>query len=455
MHIMIEWMISSLIFLPALAVASLVTCVWLKLRPSEATINRIVAGAFGANALLCIGTGIWLLAHDRFSYTVSLGNFFVAEHYAFEWTLVVDGLSVTFVTLTSFLVGLIGVFSRRYLHRESGYLRFFFLLCLFGTGTTHVALAGSLDLIFFGWEIVGFTSTLLIAFFYERKKPIEHGLRAFITYRMCDMGLLAAAVWMHHTVGSSDMVQLGDDTAWYAFNLPADLTNTTIIGFLLLWAAMGKSAQIPFGGWLPRAMEGPTPSSAIFYGAISIHLGPYLLLRAAPFWNTSGVASTAVVAIGVLTAIHATFVGRVQTDIKSTLAYASMAQVGIIFAEIGLGFSTLALLHIVSHAVVRSLQILRSPGLLADYGKLERVMKHQLPRTGGHLEFLAPASMRPWLYRHALERGYFDAILRDYVVGGFLGFVRKIDAVDRRWATWAGGVGSQRKETKVTNEGAP
>ncbi len=446
---MIEWMIPCLLFVPALAVASLVTCVWLKLRPGESTINRIVAGAFGTNAVLCLGTGIWLLAHHRFSYEVSLGTFFEAEHYTFEWTLVVDGLSLTFVTLTSFLVGLIGVFSRRYLHRETGYLRFYFLLCLFGAGTTLVALAGSLDLIFFGWEIVGFTSTLLIAFFHERKKPIEHGLRAFITYRMCDMGLLSAAVWMHHTVGSSEMIQLGSDTSWYAFNLPTDLTNTTIIGFLLLWAAMGKSAQVPFGGWLPRAMEGPTPSSAIFYGAISVHLGPYLLLRASPFWNTSIAASAAVVSIGILTALHATFVGRVQTDIKSTLAYASMAQVGIIFAEIGLGFSTLALLHIVSHAIVRSLQILRSPGLLADYGKLERVMKQQLPRTGGHLEFLVPASIRPWLYRHALERGYFDSILRDYVVGGFLSFVRKIDAVDRRWAAWASGDDSERKGTRV------
>ncbi len=436
---MIGWMIPSLIFLPALAVVSLVTCVWLKLRPSESVINRIVAGAFGTNALLCIATGIWLLAHGRFSYEVSLGNFFVAEHYAFEWKLVVDGLSVVFVTLTSLLIGLIGVFSRRYLHRETGYLRFFFLLCLFGAGTTLVALAGSLDLIFFGWEIVGFTSTLLIAFFYERKKPIEHGLRAFITYRICDMGLLGAAVWMHHTVGSSDMVQVGGDTAWFAFNLPTDTINTVIIGILLLWAAMGKSAQIPFGGWLPRAMEGPTPSSAIFYGAISIHLGPYLLLRAAPYWNTSSVAATAVVAIGALTGLHASFVGRVQNDIKSTLAYASMAQVGIIFAEIGLGLDTLALIHIVSHAIVRSLQILRSPGMLADYGKLERAMKQQLPRTGGHLEFLAPVSVRPWLYRHALERGYFDALLRDHVVGRFLSLVRKIDAVDRRWAAWAGG----------------
>lgn len=279
---MIQWIVPSLIFLPAAAFATLVTCVWLKLRPSESTINRIVAAAFGTNVLLCIAAGLWLLVNNRSSHEIVLGNFFVAEHYAFEWKVILDGLSLTFVTLTSILVGLIGAFSRRYLHRESGYLRFFFLLTLFGAGTTVVALAGSLDLIFFGWEIVGFTSTLLIAFFYKRTKPIEHGLRAFITYRLCDLGLLAAAIWMHHTIGGSEMFPVGDDGGWFAFKLPGDATNTTVIGFMLLWPAMGKSAQVPLGGWLPRAREGPTPSSAIFYGAISIHLGPYLLLRAAP-----------------------------------------------------------------------------------------------------------------------------------------------------------------------------
>ena len=184
---------------------------------------------------------------------------------------------------------------------------------------------------------------------------------------------------------------------------------------------------------------GPTPSSAIFYGAISVHLGPYLLLRAAPLLEAAPAAAWAVVAVGLATALHATFVGRVQSDIKSALAYASMTQLGLIFVEIGLGFYLLALVHIVGHASIRSLQILRSPSLLHDHQHLEQAMGQQLPRSGGHLERLVPLRFQPWLYRHALERGYFDAVLIDWIVAPFYRTFRALDQMDTRFADWIGG----------------
>jgi NADH:ubiquinone oxidoreductase subunit 5 (subunit L)/multisubunit Na+/H+ antiporter MnhA subunit len=207
---------------------------------------------------------------------------------------------------------------------------------------------------------------------------------------------------------------------------------------------MGKAAQVPLGGWLPRAMEGPTPSSAIFYGAISIHLGPYLLLRATPILEAAPLAAWAVIAVGATTALHATFVGRVQTDIKSALAYASMTQVGLIFVEIGAGLQLLALLHIVGHASIRSLQILRSPSLLHDHQHLEQAMGRQLPRTGGHLERWVPARLQPWLYRAALERGYLDSVLVDWVVGSFVRFFRRVDRLERGWTDWLDGSSGAR-----------
>jgi hypothetical protein len=186
-------------------------------------------------------------------------------------------------------------------------------------------------------------------------------------------------------------------------------------------------------------MEGPTPSSAIFYGAISVHLGPYLLLRATPILEANALVAGAVIAVGILTALHGTFVGRVQTDIKSALAYASMTQVGLIFVEIGLGLRFIALTHIVSHAALRSLQILRSPSLLHEHHHLEQAMGGALPKTGGHLERLIPRALQPWLYRHALERGYFDAMLSSWVIDPFVTLMRTIDGADRRFTSWLAG----------------
>ena len=168
-------------------------------------------------------------------------------------------------------------------------------------------------------------------------------------------------------------------------------------------------------------MEGPTPSSAVFYGALSIHLGPYLLLRAQSIIESSPWVSAAVI------------VGRTQSDIKSALAYASMTQVGLIYVEIGLGFPRLALLHTIGHTAIRTLQILRSPSLLHDHHHLEQAMGRQLPRTGGHLERLVPQALQPWLYRVALERGGFDALLRDRVVAPSLRMIRWVDRLDRAW----------------------
>jgi hypothetical protein len=215
---------------------------------------------------------------------------------------------------------------------------------------------------------------------------------------------------------------------------------------------MGKSAQGPLNGWLPRAMEGPTPSSAIFYGALSIHLGPYLLLRAAPILERAPLAAIAVVVIGATTAVHATFVGRVQTDIKSALAYASMTQVGVIFIEIGLGLYWLAVIHIIGHMAVRTLQILRAPSVLAEFHGIERALGTALPHTGGHLELLVPAKLQPWLYRMALERGYLDSLLRDHLIGGMIRVLRAIDRFEQRWIALLSGTSKRSSHSERSSD---
>src|SRR5262249_9605432 len=176
-----------------------------------------------------------------------------------------------------------------------------------------------------------------------------------------------------------------------------------LVGLLLVVAAAGKSALVPFSGWLPRAMEGPTPSSAVFYGALSVHLGAYLLLRVSPILEASAWLAAAVVALGLATALYAYLAGTVQTDIKSALAFASLVQVGLIVAEIGLGLRYVALVHLLGNACLRTLQFIRAPTLLHDYHLLENAIGEHLPRSREPLGRLAPGRFRTWLYRFALE----------------------------------------------------
>ncbi|MEV8635320.1 proton-conducting transporter membrane subunit [Streptosporangium sp. NPDC051023] len=435
-----QFLLLSIVGFPLCAFALMAVFAWQGRRRVERAVSTAVVLAFGLAMASAIALACMMLGGGQRMVTVSVGTWFGTGESEFHLLLVGDRLSLPFAVLTALLSGLIGVFSQRYLHKEPGYLRFYMLLALFGAGVELVALAGALELTFVGWELAGLTSALLIAFFHERRKPVEHGLRAFLTYRACDVGLLAAVVWLHHATGSSTVTGalagtgVQGDSGWAGFQAPTSTWDAFLIGLPLLWASMGKAAQVPLGGWLPRAMEGPTPSSAVFYGAISVSLGPYLLLRTESVWSGAPAVRIAIVAVGALTAVHATLVGRAQTDIKSTLAYASMTQIGVILAEVGLGLRYLALAHLIAHAALRSAQILRSPSLIHDHHHLEQATGRPLPPTGRYLDRLVPAGTQAWLYRYALERGYFDAWLRDHVVGGLARLVRRAESLDDRWA---------------------
>lgn len=447
----LELGIVTLVLLPILVFAILAIATWTRRPLSEYHTSRLVGAGFTLTAFAALIVGGLMVSQGLDQTRLSLGTWFAVSDYALQPTLVVDRLSLPFALFGALLVGLVAAFSSRYMHREPGFTRFYALLALLGAGVEIVVLGGSIDVAFFGWELVGLSSALLVAFFHDRQGPVRNGLRAFITYRFCDIGLLSAAVWLHHTMGDS-ATSFSLKLDWAGYSVPVTVGDATIVGLLLLWAAMGKSAQVPLGGWLPRAMEGPTPSSAVFYGALSIHLGPYLLLRAAPILERAPIAAAAVMIIGAVTAAHATFVGRVQTDIKSALAYASMTQVGLIFVEIGLGLYWLAVIHVFGHMAVRTLQILRAPSVLAEFHGIERALGTTLPRTGGHIERLVPDRLQPWLYRLALERGYFDSLLRDHVIGGLVRVMRGIDGFEQRWISLLSGSEKRPAEPLESSE---
>jgi NAD(P)H-quinone oxidoreductase subunit 5 len=397
-----------------------------------------VAFALALACLLAAIAALELAPQPR--VVVDLGTWFASGSYAFRLSLLADRLALPFAAFGAALCGVVASFSHRYLHREPGYNRFFTALALFATGIGLVFLAGSIEVMLAGWELVGASSALLVAFFHDREMPVRNGLRTLAVYRVTDLGLLAAAVLLHHELGTGAFeAALGADP-WPAAATPLSGGSATAVALLLVFAAMGKCAQIPFSGWLPRAMEGPTPSSAIFYGALSVHAGAFLCLRAAPLLERAPLAAAALAVIGATTALHATLVGRVQSDVKSALAYASLTQVGIILVEIALGLRWLAVAHILGHASVRSLQFLRAPSLLHDLHQVQNAVGAHLARTGLHLERRLPQRIQGRLYRFALERGRLDDALDALVVEPLLRALRRLDAFDRRVCRLAAGV---------------
>ncbi len=282
--------------------------------------------------------------------------FFSAES---SMVLLADYLSLPFSLMTTFLSTIVALFALNYLRWEEGYLRFFFLYLMFVLGMQIIFLGGSFEVIFVGWELIGLTSALLISFFFTNSQSIENAQRAFWAYRLTDIGLLLGAVMLARAghEGQFDPVisflnmqvehplQL---SGWGAYAAP----------MLIILPALAKSAQIPFSQWLPRAMEGPTPSSAIFYGALSVHAGVFLCLRLLTEVEVPFVLTLFLLGIGSVTAVYATLVGKIQADIKGKLAYASMAQVGLMMAELGLGFRWLVVLHFIGHSTLRTYQLL-------------------------------------------------------------------------------------------------
>ena len=416
----------------------------------------IVSGLMAAVSVL----GIMLTQGTR-HVPIDLGEWVSISHhprhYHFSVKFVFDRLSVPFAILSYVLSGTIGAFAAKYMHRERGFNRFFTLYAIFLLGMVTASLAGTIETLFTGWELVGLSSALLVAFFQERPAPARNGLWVWTVYRVSDAALLLAAVVMHRINGEGDFDKLLGAGPWPDEFSAITSTQAGVVGLLLLVAAAGKSALVPFSGWLPRAMEGPTPSSAIFYGALSVHLGAFLLLRVNSLLEHSTWLCVMIVILGLLTALLAYLAGSVQTDIKSALSFASLTQVGIIVAEIGVVASLgtgkgladnhwyyyIPLVHILGHASMRTLQFVRAPSLLQDYRTLENAIGTNLPKAGNVWRRVGTSRLRAQLYRLGLERGFLDALLLHYYVDPFVRAMRWCDGQERRWTDYLSGEASR------------
>lgn len=385
-----------------------------------AALTRVALSA----ALIAAVVALLLSLGDAAATTIVYGTWFATEEARFTVELAADPTSLGFAVLALVLCNVAAAFSSRYLHREPGFERYFVQMAMFVAGITLVALAGSIDVLFVGWELLGLSSALLVGFFHDRGPPVRNALRVFAVYRLGDAAMLSAAVLLHHFAGSGSLAVFSPTTTVQP-SLAAG--ESLALALLLIVAVAAKSALWPLSGWLPRAMEGPTPSSAVFYGALSTHAGCILLLRVQPLLETSPLAVVLLSLVGATTTVYASMMRRVQTDVKSAICYAALAQIGLITIEIALGLRALALLHIAGHACFRLLQFLSAPNVLHDL--------HELGDGGGGDPSRSAAQdtdrYRADIYLFFLERGFADALLDRLFIEPFRVVAGTLDRLDR------------------------
>ncbi len=323
-----------------------------------------------------------------------------------------DKITAVYLFVGAFLTFLVTVYSRYYMHRESGYKRFFNTILFFYLGYTLVIFSGNLETLFIGWEILGISSFLLIAFYRDRYLPVKNAVKVFSIYRVGDVGLILA-MWMSHHLWHENITFLKLNN--YEL-VHTQLQTHTVIGVLIslmiLVSAAAKSAQLPFSSWLPRAMEGPTPSSAIFYGSLSVHLGVFILLRTYPFWEHQFSVRIIIAVLGLVTMVITTGIARVQSSVKSQIAYSSIAQIGMIFIEVAAGYTNLALFHFAGNAFLRTYQLLVSPSVVSY---LIREQFYNYSPRDRSIEVSFPKELEYALYVLCIKEWNLDSLMYRYL----------------------------------------
>ncbi len=402
-----------------------------KLNGNEFFIKRLVAISQSISFLATVFVAfIFLLIPEINIVNIVDWHLFSFGEHSVRFILNIDRISIWFVLMATILANIVGIFSQNYLHRDVGFFRFFFLITLFLNGVIIIFAGANFQIIFMGWELVGITSALLISFFNARRATIEGALHAFWTYRVSDIGILTASSLM-----ASVMPHFTFSAPAIPLNLPEKLVY--LVPFLLLLSAMGKSAQYPFSSWLPKAMEGPTSSSAIFYGGLSIHAGVYLLLRLSIEFSLSPLVLIIIALVGAFSAIYGALLSQVQSDVKSALAYASLSQVGLLFIEIGLGLHTLVIIHCLGHAFLRTYQILKSASVIHEYVDFEDAHQFdQGTRKASLASLFIPKSYKAKLFSIAFDLALRDASSRSKIIVFIEALSKKLEKAEDRWLSF-------------------
>ncbi|HIO92198.1 MAG TPA: hypothetical protein EYG68_05045 [Leucothrix mucor] len=324
---------------------------------------------------------------------VRLGTWLSSGKYQIHIGFLFDTLSLTMATLVGFITLIVTKFSINYLHREAGFQRFFMMLSVFNAAMIIIVLAGNAALTFIGWELAGVSSFLLIAYSWHRDVATGNAVRAFITNRIGDAGFILGIAFSFFWLGTVEWSEM--PVVIEEKGISSIFVGVILFGFMI--AAFAKSAQFPFSAWITRALEGPTPSSAVFYGSLMVHAGVYLLLRLEPLLMADPALLIIIMLVGIITAAYGYVVGLVQTDVKSSFMFSTLAQVGLMLVWIGNGWFTLALIHLVLHAIWRAYQFLHAPSFMQQVQRPARPVPQWLNR-------------KTWLYTAALQRFWLDGI---------------------------------------------
>ena len=346
-----------LFFIPALA-----WCVSLFVsRRAEGALYRL---ALAGPLAVAVALGVWA-AQGAATIPADGPVLYRSHHGDFVLRFLLDGTGAWYLAVAAAIDLLVVRFSRTYLHRDPGFRRFFLNLQFFFVGLLLLTLAGNLETLLIGWEAVGVSSFFLIGFYRERYLPVRNALKVVSLYRLADVALLVAIWLSHHHFGYGlQFAYLEESVAAHDAAGGGGGWHAALAALVLLAAAI-KGGQVPFSSWVARAIEGPTASSAIFYGALATHAGVFLLIRTAPLWQASEVLTLCVGGVGLLTAFIAPAIARVQPSVKVQIAYSSTGQIGWMFVWVALGLPTVALLHLTANAFLRTYQLLVSPSVLS------------------------------------------------------------------------------------------
>ena len=357
------------------------------------------------------------------THTVDLFTWFPTGGLQVKLGFLADPLSITFILFVTGVGTLIHLYAIGYMHGDENFGRFFAFMNLFCASMLVLVLGSSFLVTFLGWEGVGLCSYLLVSFWFERNSAAVAGKKAFITTRVGDFGFMVAMFLIFAELGSLDYSAMSAGAGKLAAG------TATAIALLLFLGAVGKSAQIPLHVWLPDAMEGPTPVSALIHAATMVTAGVFLVARANPFFEASGGSALTVVSIiGAATALLAATVALIQVDIKRVLAYSTISQLGFMFLALGVRAYAAAIFLVVAHAFYKATLFLGAGSVIhgsADNQDMRTMggLRKYMPFTalGFIVAWLAIAGVPPfagfWAKDEVLSRAYFAGDYCVWIVG--------------------------------------
>ena len=340
-------------------------------------INSVAIGATGLSFLAALEAvrEFFLLSPEQIPWVKQYFSWIEAGNFRAGFDLQVDQLTLVMLLVVTGVGWLIHIYSTGYMAHEGGYYRFFAYLNLFMFFMLILVLAANYVLLFVGWEGVGLASYLLIGFYFLRKSAADAGKKAFIVNRIGDFGFMLGMFLLFRTFGTLEFVKLFDKATPLSAEALGHLGTLTVACLLLFMGAAGKSAQIPLYVWLPDAMEGPTPVSALIHAATMVTAGVYVVARSHVLFMHAPTAMLVVAVVGCATALFAATIGLVQTDIKKVLAYSTVSQLGYMFLACGVGAFSAGVFHLMTHAFFKALLFLAAGSVIHAMGGEQDVLR--------------------------------------------------------------------------------